>query len=66
MLAGMKTPLISSKPGGLGLGVPIANAIAEASGGHLEFARRAGGGLCACLVLRRCSTQSSENSHHDD
>lgn len=66
MLTGMKTPLISSKPGGLGLGVPIANAIAEASGGHLEFARRTGGGLCACLVLRRCSTQSSENSHHDD
>lgn len=41
----------STKPDGLGFGLSIASALAEASGGHLEFHRLEPSGLQACLVL---------------
>ncbi|WP_297607667.1 PhnD/SsuA/transferrin family substrate-binding protein [uncultured Sutterella sp.] len=47
----LTTPLITSKSAGQGLGIPIATAIAEASGGHLEFERRPKGGLIARVTL---------------
>lgn len=47
----LKTPLITSKKAGHGLGIPIAMALAEASGGHLEFRQRPAGGLTATLTL---------------
>lgn len=45
-------PLVSTKRTGNGLGVPIAIALAEASGGHVDYARREGGGLIATIVLK--------------
>lgn len=47
----LTTPLITSKSAGQGLGIPIATAIAEASGGHLEFERRPKGGVVARATL---------------
>lgn len=46
-------PLESSKPNGLGFGLAIADSIAEAHGGHLEFKNNAEGesGFCARLWL---------------
>lgn len=47
----LTTPLITSKTAGHGLGVPIAIAIAEASGGSLAFEQRPGGGILARVTL---------------
>ena len=47
----LTTPLITSKSAGQGLGIPIAIAIAEASGGHLVFEPRPKGGLVARVTL---------------
>ena len=49
--ADLTTPLITSKTAGQGLGVPIAIAIAEASGGHLSFELRPRGGVIARIAL---------------
>lgn len=49
--ASLTTPLVTSKPLGQGLGVPIAISIAEASGGHLVFERRPEGGVRATAAL---------------
>lgn len=49
--ADLATPLITSKTAGQGLGVPIAIAIAEASGGHLSFELRPRGGVIARIAL---------------
>ena len=54
----LTTPLITSKSAGQGLGIPIATAIAEASGGHLEFERRPRGGLIARVTLPLASNAS--------
>lgn len=43
----------STKADGLGFGLSIAVTIAERNRGHIEFRRRAGGGLEAALVLGR-------------
>ncbi len=54
------TPTISSKAAGLGLGIPIATALAEASRGRLEFERRPKGGITARITLRTApATESS-------
>ncbi|MDO5532442.1 PhnD/SsuA/transferrin family substrate-binding protein [Sutterella sp.] len=47
----LTTPLITSKSAGQGLGIPIATAIAEASGGHLTFEQRPKGGVIARVTL---------------
>ncbi len=49
--ATLTTPLVTSKPFGQGLGVPISISIAEASGGHLTFERRPEGGIRAKASL---------------
>lgn len=55
-------PLESSKPTGLGFGLAIANAIAEAHSGHLEFHANAPHGIRARLVLpASTAAASSEN-----
>lgn len=46
-------PFVTSKATGLGLGVPIAIGLAEAAGGHIDFARREEGGLRVCVTLPR-------------
>ncbi len=47
----LKTPLLSSKATGLGLGVTIASALAEANGGQIQFKARPEGGLIAVVTL---------------
>ncbi len=49
----IKTPLMSSKSHGLGLGISIAVSIAEASGGHVAFRPKDGGGLIATVELEQ-------------
>ena len=51
-------PSRSSRTGGAGLGLAIAQAVAEAHGGRLELDNRDEGGLCARLVLPRPSPAS--------
>lgn len=53
----LKTPLLSSKQDGLGLGVSIACAIAEVSGGHVQFVRRKTGGLRAVVTLNEAVSE---------
>ena len=48
----IQTPLLTSKATGLGLGVTIACALAEASGGQTQFKVRPEGGLVVVLTLR--------------
>ena len=52
----LKTPLITSKKAGHGLGIPIAIALAEASGGRLAFRQRPAGGLTATLTLQHAAS----------
>lgn len=47
----LKTPLLSNKATGLGLGVTIASALAEANGGQIQFKARPEGGLIAVVTL---------------
>lgn len=72
----LTTPLITTKAAGHGLGVPIAIAIAEASGGRLTFLfERPQGGVIAQVRLLRASSyplkntavaeSSSSSSHYD-
>ena len=70
----LTTPLITTKAAGHGLGVPIAIAIAEASGGRLTFFERPQGGVIAQVRLLRAGsyplkntagTESSSSSHYD-
>jgi signal transduction histidine kinase len=49
----------SRETGGAGLGLAIAQAVAEAHGGRLELANRPSGGLCAKLVLPRAAAEES-------
>lgn len=70
----LTTPLITTKAAGHGLGVPIAIAIAEASGGRLTFFERPQGGVIAQVRLLRAgsyplkntaASESSSSSHYD-
>lgn len=70
----LTTPLITTKAAGHGLGVPIAIAIAEASGGRLTFFERPQGGVIAQVRLLRAGSyplkntavaESSSSSHYD-
>ena len=47
----LKTPLLTTKATGLGLGVTIASALAEANGGQIQFQARPEGGLIAAVTL---------------
>ncbi len=47
----LQMPFMTSKTPGHGLGVSIAMAIAEASGGHMDFQKRDTGGLRVLLTL---------------
>jgi PAS domain S-box-containing protein len=44
-------PFISNKPGGIGMGLAISQALARAMGGTLEYETAPGGGACFCLTL---------------
>ena len=44
-------PSRSRETGGSGLGLTLARAAAQAHGGRLELENRAGGGLCARILL---------------
>jgi nitrogen fixation/metabolism regulation signal transduction histidine kinase len=44
-------PFVTGKPGGTGLGLPIAAEIVAAHGGTLRIARRTGGGTAVALAL---------------
>lgn len=56
----LTTPLITTKAAGHGLGVPIAIAIAEASGGRLTFFERPQGGVIAQVRLLRAGSYPSK------
>ena len=58
----LRTPLITSKKAGHGLGIPIAIALAEASGGRLDFRQRPGGGLSVTLTLQHSASHMEEES----
>lgn len=56
----------SSKADGLGFGLSIAVALAEKSGGHIDFERRPGGGLSVSLTLDVLDEKpESDNSPQD-
>jgi PAS domain S-box-containing protein len=44
-------PFISNKPGGIGMGLPISQALARVLGGTLEYQPAPGGGARFCLTL---------------
>lgn len=62
----LRTPLITSKKAGHGLGIPIAMALAEASGGHLDFRQRPGGGLTVTLTLQQACGRAARPADDSD
>lgn len=52
----LTTPLVTTKTTGTGLGIPIALALTEASGGHITFERREEGGIRAVVTLNQAET----------
>lgn len=54
----LQTPMNSTKPDGLGLGLAIVRRIIESHGGHLEFQRRVPQGLAVSIVLPLCRSSS--------
>ena len=59
----------SNKPDGLGFGLAIAAAIAEANGGHIEFERLHPHGLSAKLILSKTDGEKREKfpiAHNSD
>lgn len=59
-------PFFTSKSTGLGLGVPIAIGLAEASGGHIDFTRRESGGLRVCVTLPRAPKEDDNDEQKDE
>lgn len=56
----------SNKPDGLGFGLSICNAIAESSGGHLEFEQGAFSGVTASLFIEKYMTQEGSGDDEDN
>lgn len=56
----------SSKPDGLGFGLSICNAIAESSGGHLEFERGESSGVIASLFVEKFITKEGGGDDEDN
>ncbi len=56
----------SSKPDGLGFGLSICNAIAESSGGHLEFERGETSGVIASLFVEKFITKEGLRDDEDN
>lgn len=56
----LTTPLITTKATGNGLGIPIAMALAEASGGHIAFERRPQGGIIAIVTLNEAPGEDTD------
>lgn len=63
---GLTEPFVTSKATGLGLGVPIAIGLAEASGGHIDFTRRESGGLRVCVTLPRAPKEDDGDEPKDE
>ena len=59
-------PFFTSKSTGLGLGVPIAIGLAEASGGHIDFTRRESDGLRVCVTLPRAPKEDDGDEPKDE
>ena len=60
-VARLRTPFVTTKQAGQGLGVPIATALTEASGGHIEFTRRPEGGLIVRVTLNEADAWSGSH-----
>lgn len=56
----------SNKPDGLGFGLSICNAIAESSGGHLEFEQGEFSGVTASLFIEKYMTQEGSGDDEDN
>lgn len=64
--AQLKTPFFTTKSKGVGLGIPIAAALVEASGGHLDFQQRLEGGLCAEITFVRANADDASETSVPD
>ncbi len=62
VFSGITTPLTTTKPNGLGLGIPIATGLLNRYRGKLTLGRIPSGGLCAMIEIPIQEAQSSARS----